>query len=1235
MRRSPRGAGGKGEAALTFEALQGMIQGGQTVDEIRTALMGQDKPTRTALLTHRDEGWTLFHLACQMGKLQVAFCLLDLGSDVNATTPNGSTGLHFLALLGKEEASPSAVYLQLLAEVLKKGALLSPLNASGESVLHMATSRKNELAVTFFLDAGCDLNVQNRHGETALHYAVNQNSAPILTMLLDKGALDRPNSSLVTAADLAAKNKQMDLVALFEHAAFPKPQQAGHAAAGVASQGLHKSQKSLDAKTQPRVGTGGGGLAPPAVASGASPRADDDIVVWTAPENDMSEDPFADENAPASKDETELALTVAGCWETYRNEFFGKRHHVYHGTAGGDDRSLAVVLARASADGLFRGLLVSGGDWSVFSFSSELLGLYAASLDEAEQIRQVLSTNKPTGGIKWTLFKNSPHVNNGSLLLALEAKLAMRPRICVGVILGLPGQTKEAEMFENTSTVPDFEAFLNVLGERIEVSKWRHWRGTFAANEEQAAYYCAWRGFEFVFHVSTLMDAAKQRQHIGNDTVLIYYKTGSEKVETSFRGKVNACAFVVAPSAQQGNRSLALSAYYRRWIDGFVPVLPSSAVSLISQAGYLREILFTNAINCNAAAVRSGPYKTNRIRLYDQSLNELIVADEAAGGASGGADGESDAVPIPTSARKPVVAPSPRKKAVPEKAQVVVAEKSVVAVVPPTIALEELKSGWLMKRKGKMKKPSAWKKRYCVLREDGLSYYDRDTGQDERIGVIAFAQIQSVDISYSSSGGLQFSLSCVTGEYDFASCGDGSDLRGWATLLAQKSQITLSDSTVVTAGPSSTLAVSGKAAVTATGPPPPRPSPRREETHVVANPEKLAELVEQAIQYVRKKGLLRVNIFRVVEDQAEVDNLASSWEKGQRTDLEKENVDVVAGAIRKYFRDHTSLLSSAELEQFVAASKKQNEEQIEAAHALLRDKHLLMALFELLSKVDEKSATNKMGASNLAAVFAPAFLKELKNVALLMDYTKAVVSLVQFVIQHFNCCHFKDACKWSHNAVERASREETVAEREEDDDTAMINPKDQDEILVELDLEQVEKSFRPRAKGVAEMPKHVPLAAEVPRTSAVQVRSSGGTATAASAVSDATSAAPAVVAAVVPEPVKQLPATPTKVPQPRKKAPGPPPYRAPAPAPKPRSKTDAPPMGPVSPRSEAAVISPTAARREPPSPPPQDYLVPPLEDDDDVLIKSPITRKLSPPPRAVVEEDDGVLLVPSLDDPFD
>jgi hypothetical protein len=219
-------------------------------------------------------------LSFQLGKLSLAFTLLELGADVNATTPNGATGLHFLALLSKEEASPSAVYLQLLAELLRKGASLTLVNAVGESVLHLATSRKNEVAVAFFVDAGCDLNLQTKQGETALHYAVAQNCAALVSLLLGKGAQDRANSSSQTA-EQAAKAKHPELAALFQ---LPRVSRSSNASSTGT---LSKSQRIA---IEPRsVASSPASAAPMLSPTGSS--VSDEIVAWEVPDAD----PFADE----------------------------------------------------------------------------------------------------------------------------------------------------------------------------------------------------------------------------------------------------------------------------------------------------------------------------------------------------------------------------------------------------------------------------------------------------------------------------------------------------------------------------------------------------------------------------------------------------------------------------------------------------------------------------------------------------------------------------------------------------------------------------------------------------------------------------------------------------------------------------------------------------------------------------------------------------------------------------
>ncbi len=267
-----------GGAPVSFEVLQALITGDGSADEVRALLSSaSNKQVMTgapdslvvvvaqgggclvqALLTQREDGWTLFHTACNRGKLQVAFCLAEQvcysvparplssasmgaqGSDCNATTQNGSTGLHFLALLNRDgpswlgwwclaahvaqNARPYLCFCSFWPSFFVKGhrCIWSPAAARracmcvpcslASSALRftlgqMATSRKNEIAAGFFIEQGCDLNAQTKQGDTALHYAVAQNSAVLCGLLLDAGALlDIANAAGQTALDLAARS---------------------------------------------------------------------------------------------------------------------------------------------------------------------------------------------------------------------------------------------------------------------------------------------------------------------------------------------------------------------------------------------------------------------------------------------------------------------------------------------------------------------------------------------------------------------------------------------------------------------------------------------------------------------------------------------------------------------------------------------------------------------------------------------------------------------------------------------------------------------------------------------------------------------------------------------------------------------------------------------------------------------------------------------------------------------
>ncbi len=73
----------------------------------------------------------------------------------------------------------------------------------------------------------------------------------------------------------------------------------------------------------------------------------------------------------------------------------------------------------------------------------------------------------------------------------------------------------------------------------------------------------------------------------------------------------------------EASDELQLGCFHRTWIDGFEPQLGRRLHSFKDVNG-LRETLFSNAINASYLAVKSGPYRVNRCRLFDQVANAFL-----------------------------------------------------------------------------------------------------------------------------------------------------------------------------------------------------------------------------------------------------------------------------------------------------------------------------------------------------------------------------------------------------------------------------------------------------------------------------------------------------------------------------------------------------------------------------------------------------------------------------------
>lgn len=119
---------------------------------------------------------------------------------------------------------------------------------------------------------------------------------------------------------------------------------------------------------------------------------------------------------------------------------------------------------------------------------------------------------------------------------SVEDKLLM-DKYKFGVIYAKQDQSNDNEMLQNTEASEDFDRFMRLISRKIPLKGWSHYSGGLdVANDStgQYSYYTKFRGFEIMFHVSTLLphlegdeQQVEKKRHIGNDVVVIVFLEGN------------------------------------------------------------------------------------------------------------------------------------------------------------------------------------------------------------------------------------------------------------------------------------------------------------------------------------------------------------------------------------------------------------------------------------------------------------------------------------------------------------------------------------------------------------------------------------------------------------------------------------------------------------------------------------------------------------------------------------
>uniref|UniRef100_A0A665U823 Signal-induced proliferation-associated 1 n=1 Tax=Echeneis naucrates TaxID=173247 RepID=A0A665U823_ECHNA len=229
------------------------------------------------------------------------------------------------------------------------------------------------------------------------------------------------------------------------------------------------------------------------------------------------------------------------------------------------------------------------------------------------------------------LASNSPKVRD-TLLKLDEQGLNFQRK--VGVMYCRAGQSSEEDMYNNESSGPAFEEFLDLLGERVRLKGWEKYRAQLDNKTDSTgthSLYTRYQDYEIMFHVSTMLPYTAnntqqllRKRHIGNDIVTIVFQ---EPGALPFTPKSIRSHFQHVFIIVQVHEPCTDNTYYRvavtrsKDIPLFGPLFPKGA--RFPRTPAFRDFLLAKAVNAENAAEKSEKFRSMATRTRQEYLKDL------------------------------------------------------------------------------------------------------------------------------------------------------------------------------------------------------------------------------------------------------------------------------------------------------------------------------------------------------------------------------------------------------------------------------------------------------------------------------------------------------------------------------------------------------------------------------------------------------------------------------------
>lgn len=201
-----------------------------------------------------------------------------------------------------------------------------------------------------------------------------------------------------------------------------------------------------------------------------------------------------------------------------------------------------------------------------------------------------------------------------------------------GVIYAKQGDVTDDEMLSNEHGSAEFDRFLALLGDKIELNGWTKFRGGLDVKTGTTGTYSVWTeylGHQIMFHVSVLLpyscDNAQQlerKRHLGNDIVNIIFQDGEGDSlfdPTSIKSQFNHVFAVVRYDKEQHAYRLSVSS--REDVPVYGPSLPNPAIFTDPQL--FRDFLLIKLMNGEKSCYGAPVFRKKMQRTLEVLLTEI------------------------------------------------------------------------------------------------------------------------------------------------------------------------------------------------------------------------------------------------------------------------------------------------------------------------------------------------------------------------------------------------------------------------------------------------------------------------------------------------------------------------------------------------------------------------------------------------------------------------------------